>query len=322
MATASKQPVPIDFFLMLDQSGSMGTDCNIGSTTASKWCRAINAVSAYMSSPAAAGQAASLQYFDLAGASCVTGAGYDVSEIPMSGNGYVSLPSNAFNSSLNSHFPSTNSSIEGGIRGITGFTGRAPNRRPGRDTVGILITDDLPTGCDSNLTNLSNLLQNHHTNTGIVTLVFGMTAANFAMVETLATGGSAPLHPDTVNGITDTCGNGNGPCRHWNLGNGNGNVIAEALASVTRRRLNCRYSLAAPDGGAFPSSSVSVEWATDASTPTPIPQVADSTACADGGWYLATPTPPGFVELCSVTCGSLQLAVDPTVRVTSSACEP
>ena len=72
-------------YIMLDRSCSMGKDCNIGGTTNSKWCHAVNALSGYFNSPSATGNAAALQFFPVVNhtaAMCTTGATYDTPASP------------------------------------------------------------------------------------------------------------------------------------------------------------------------------------------------------------------------------------------------
>lgn len=110
-------------------------------------------------------------------------------------------------------------------RGIVKFTARAQNQRAGRITIGVLVTDGDPTPsiCAENATiadevdDVAAVLSQHYTATGIPTFVIGMNGATFDNVEKMAVGGSAPTHPDTVGTITDACGNGAGPCRHFNI---------------------------------------------------------------------------------------------------------
>ena len=236
---------PVDMFIMQDRSGSMGADCNIGDTTASKWCRAINALSGYFNSPSAAGNAAALQFFPLSNhtsALCTTGAGYDIAASPTPPPAYTTLPTNSFDGLLNStNDNGGNTPTEAAIRGLTKFT--AGNRRPGKVTIGILITDGDPNGCSTNLTTLSNLLQTHFTATTLRTYVIGMTGANFGNLEQIAQGGNAPLHPDVVGGLTDACGNGAGPCRHWTVGDGDPKAFIAALAAIQESADGCK------DGG-------------------------------------------------------------------------
>ena len=76
---------PVDMYIMLDRSCSMGNDCNIGDTTNSKWCHAVNALSGYFNSTSASGNAAALQFFPVKNhvdTMCTTGATYDTPASP------------------------------------------------------------------------------------------------------------------------------------------------------------------------------------------------------------------------------------------------
>jgi hypothetical protein len=240
---------PVDMFIMFDRSGSMGQDCKLGDTTASKWCRSINAVAGYFKSAGAATQAAAIQFFPLDGhtdALCATGDKYSAASLPSTG--YEALPSSAFDALLNSTSPSkggggaSGTPTEAAIRGLTRFT--AANRRPGKVTIGVLVTDGDPNGCNESLTDLSALLEAHHSATTIRTYVIGMQGASFANLEAIAQGGNAPLHGDAVASITDACGDGAGPCRHWNVGDGDPTVFGAALAAIQQSADGCN-----PGGG-------------------------------------------------------------------------
>jgi hypothetical protein len=236
---------PVDMFIMFDRSGSMGNDCKLGDTTKSKWCRSINALSGYLKSTGSTDQAAAIQFFPLdnhADALCASGDRYKVPALPAAD--YQTLPSTAFDALLDSTSPSNSGGTptEAAIRGITSFT--AANRRPGRVTIGILITDGDPNGCNENLTALSDLLDAHFKATTIRTYVIGMQGATFTNLEKIAVGGNSPTHPDAVGGITDACGNGAGPCRHWNVGDGDPAVFTAALAAIQQSADGCK-----PGGG-------------------------------------------------------------------------
>jgi hypothetical protein len=236
---------PVDMFIMFDRSGSMGNDCNIGDTTGSKWCRSVNALSGYFNSMGSTDQAAAIQFFPLTNhtdALCTTGDNYNVAALPAAN--FQTLPSNAFDSLLNSTSPGGGGGTptEAAIRGLTRFT--AANRRPGRVTIAILITDGDPNGCDEKLGDLSKLLDDHFQATTIRTYVIGMQGATFKNNEQIAQGGNAPTHPDMVGAITDACGDGAGPCRAWNVGDGDPAVFTAALAAIQSSADGCK-----PGGG-------------------------------------------------------------------------
>lgn len=238
---------PVDMFIMFDKSGSMGADCNIGGTGTSKWCRSINALSGYLKSPGSKDNAAALQFFSLNNHEdewCDTGENYNNAQLPATL--YETLPSPSFDTVLNNTNPSGETPTEAAIRGITGFTGRPENRRGGRVTIGILITDGDPNGCNENLQHLSGLLQAHNTATQVRTYVIGMTGADFNKLEEIAKGGGAPPHAATVGTITNACGNVPEPCHFWNVGNGEPATFEAALAAIQKQADGCN-----PDGGGF-----------------------------------------------------------------------
>ena len=240
---------PVDMYIMFDKSGSMGEpegngapgDCNIGQNVDSKWCRGINALSGYLNSPSAKDQAAALQFFSgRDNVNCETGGAYATPATPASG--FTTLPSNAFDSALNDRVPGGGTPIEAALRGLTTFT--AANRRPGRVTIGILVTDGDPQGCNEDLTFLSGLLDAHYKATTIRTYVIGMQGATFANLERIAAGGNAPTHADTVGTLTNACGNVPAPCRFWNVGDGNPAGFIQALAAIQESADGCK-----PGGG-------------------------------------------------------------------------
>lgn len=238
---------PVDMYVVLDRSGSMGADGPIGTTT-SKWTRAITALSGYFNAQAAKDQAAAIQFFPISShdaAKCTTGDGYDVAASPAVD--FTTLPTNAFDAVLENTQPMSvtgeglGTPTEAAIRGMTRFT--SANRRPGHVTIGILITDGEPTKCNQATSFLSGLLDAHRADTTIRTYVIGMQGANFANLEQIAAGGGAPEHPDAVGPLTDACG-GAAPCRAWNVGDGDPAAFQAALQAIQASADGC-----APGGG-------------------------------------------------------------------------
>lgn len=243
---------PVDMYIMFDRSGSMGNDCNIGQTVSSKWCRSVNALSGYFNSPSAKDQAAALQFFPSTShtdALCTTGATYDTPSTPSATTEFTTLPTNGFDMLLNSTFPDNvkgsggfGTPTEGAIRGMNKYT--EAHRRPGRVTIGILVTDGDPNGCDTNLGDLSNLLQAHFAASTLRTYVIGMQGADFGNLEKIAVGGNAPMHANMVTGVSNACGNGAAMCRSWNVGDGRPAAFIAALAAIQDSADGCK-----PGGG-------------------------------------------------------------------------
>lgn len=234
-------------FIAFDRSGSMDNDCTIGQNVSSKWCRAITALSGYLKSQGSKDQAAAIQFFPLNGhteAQCATGDGYSVAKYPATG--YETLPSSNFDNILNTESPADffGTPTEAAIRGLSKFT--EANRRGGRVTIGILITDGDPTQCNKDLGDLADLLKAHNAATQVRTYVIGMTGADFGNLETIAKGGGAPTHPDNLPGIQNACGSVKEPCTFWNVGDGEPAAFEAALAAIQKSADGCNV-----DGGGF-----------------------------------------------------------------------
>lgn len=54
-SSVEAKPLPIDIYLMLDRSASMGKNCKVGQTKNSKWRRAINSIGGFVSDASSAG---------------------------------------------------------------------------------------------------------------------------------------------------------------------------------------------------------------------------------------------------------------------------
>jgi hypothetical protein len=287
------QPVPLDMYIMLDRSGSMGSDCNIGSTTTSKWCYSVNALYNFFNAPTSAGMGVALQYFPISGYQC--GGNGGACATPAVALGL--LPGNlaALQSSLNTTTSSgSNTPTEAGIRGLVNYT--ANNVQPGRTMIGILITDGAPNGCNETPTYLRDLLGAHLAATGIETFVIGMTGANFTTLETIATGGGAPSH-------TNYCGSAP-PCHHYSVGNGDPLAFQAVLQAIQNVAIGCQYQLPASDAGLIDPNKVVVEYSPGgAPPPQQLQRVNDATACGpQGGWYYDNNTNPTTITLCPATC--------------------
>jgi hypothetical protein len=307
-ATSVKaEPVPLDMYIMLDRSGSMGTDCNVGATTASKWCYSINALYNFFAAPSSSGMGVALQYFPITGYSC-TGAG-GTCATPAVGLGLLPGLLPQLQSSLNVTTPSgSNTPTEAGIRGLADFTGK--NQAPGRTMIGILITDGAPNGCNTGASYLGGLLQAHLNATGIRTFVIGMTGANFTTLETIAVGGGAAPH-------TNYCGTSTTPCHHYSVGSGDPQAFIAVLQAIQNVAIGCQYQVPQTDAGLIDPAKVMVEYTPGSSgSPQELTRVNDASQCGpQGGWYYDNNANPSSITLCPATCSVIQADAKPKVDI-------
>ncbi|MCA9595151.1 MAG: VWA domain-containing protein [Myxococcales bacterium] len=305
----------LDMVVMLDRSGSMSepgfawyapaSDCNVGDPIVdSKWCRAVNALGQYFQSSAAQGNRAALQYFPLASAGTCPAPGYGTPAV-----GLTLLPSasQALVSSLNTEGPlGTFTPTQDAIVGANAFS--QANQDPNRVMVSILITDGKPNTCPvSTGSGLAQIVSQHFTSTGIPSYVIGMTGADFAGLETIAAGGGTQAHADAVGTLLDTCGDGAGPCHHWNVGNGDPAVFVEALKVIQQQAIGCTLAIPTPSGGVPDWSKVEVDYYPGGNPPaTTLPKVTGAAQCSGDGWYYDNPASPTQVNLCPTTCTTVQ----------------
>ncbi|MBK8999107.1 MAG: VWA domain-containing protein [Myxococcales bacterium] len=309
--TAKAEPKPLDMYIMLDKSGSMGTDCNIGATTASKWCYAVNALNGFFTSPSAPGMGVALQYFPITGYACTGAGGTEATPAVALGQ----LPGNlgALQGSLNSAVPNgSNTPIEAGLRGLIDYTGK--NKQPNRVMIAILITDGAPNACNTSGTYMAGLASAHFTATGIRTFVIGMTGANFTTLEQIAAGGGTTTHPDNVPGVTDSCGNGAGPCYHWNVGAGNPQAFVAALQAIQQSAVGCQYGMPTSDAGIIDPDKIEVQYTPGGGSPQKLPRVNNAAACGTAdGWYYDNNTSPTTILLCPASC--TKVTGDPNAKI-------
>jgi len=297
--TVKAESAPLDMYIMFDNSTSMGTDCNLGSTTASKWCYSINALDTFFKS-VSAGNGVALQYFPKcwkSQAECSTGASCAVAEVPLG-----QLPGNltALETSLNNNLPNGTTPTEAALRGLAQYT--TANKQAGREMIGILITDGVPEACDTNVNTLAGIVQAHYQNDKIKTFVIGMTGADYNKLEAIASPGGASAH-------TANCGGGIGPtCFHYDVGNGNAAAFTAVLQAIQKSAVACQYNMPSTDAGIVDPTKVEVQYSVGGVPPAQkLPHVNDANSCGSGGWYYDSNSNPKTLYLCPNTCSVVQV---------------
>ena len=189
--------------------------------------------------------------------------------------------------------------IEGALRGIAAYT--AANVTPGREMIGVLVTDGNPDGCEENINDLAQIIANHRANTGLRTFIIGMTGATEANLEALAMAGGAEPHDDFCGGLAP-------PCHYWNVGNGSGDALASALQAIADQAapLPCQLdvtNLMPPEGEQLDYGEVNVTITENGAART-IGQVPDAASCPANvpAWYYDDPVSPTTIELCDAAC--------------------
>jgi hypothetical protein len=301
---------PLDIYLVLDRTGSMGTDCAYvaGSSPpeSSKACYATYALADYLIEVSPAVDT-SLAFDVMSLSNACDGSNYVDPEIEK-----TSLPVAADSPLVQRISDETFSGgygtrIEGALRGIASYT--VANQVEGREMIGVLITDGDATNCDTNNSRLAGIIADHLADTGLRTFVIGMTGATEANLEELAIAGGADPHDDFCGGITP-------PCHYWNVGDGAGGVLGDALQAISQQAvpLPCESDVAgltAPVGEELDYGKVNVTL-TQGEAVTVIPQVGTAGACPSDqpAWYYDVPSAPTQIILCANACDEVSAAGD------------
>jgi hypothetical protein len=237
----------------------------------------------------------------------------DMTPLPVTANDAIvqAISAEDFKGGIGTH-------IEGAFRGMATYTAMHDQavRPMGRTTIGVLMTDGDPNGCDEDIGNLAKIVSDHLAASGVKTFIIGETGATLANLERYAVAGGASAH-------TDFCGNGPSPCHYWDVGDGQPAALASALASIVGQAtvahpVPCTYRVPPPPAGqTLDPSLVNVSFQDASGTSTQIYKV-DSKAKCDaklGGWYYAAGSPPSEILLCDATCSSVTNAKSPHVAV-------
>ena len=301
---------PLDIYLVLDRTGSMGEDCDYvagnSPPVSSKACYATYALADYLINVSPAVDT-SLAFNVMSLSNLCDGSDYASALIPQ-----TSLPV-ASDSSLVQRISDETFSggygtrIAGALRGIANYT--ANNQTAGREMIGVLITDGDANGCEEGNSTLAGIIADHLTDTGLRTFIIGMTGATEATLEVLAAAGGADPH-------SDFCGNVGPECHYWNVGNGSGAALASALQAIAEQAvpLPCEVDvtgLTAPVGEVLDYGRVNVTL-TEGETVTTIPQVGNAGACPldQPAWYYDDPNAPTKIFLCQTACDAVSAAGD------------
>jgi hypothetical protein len=328
------QKVPLDMYIMLDQSGSMGDPPSNGS--GSKWDAVTQALTAFVNQ-GGSDISVGIQYFPIpsgvscpitpvqctSDADCQTGCG--PCEMPIPGFGICSgvgdsdsceamdyamadveiaaLPGNAgpINSSMAAHGPTGGTPTLPALQGAIDHASGWANAHPGHVAIVVLATDGDPASCDTDLGHIDAVAASGVALTpSILTFVIGV-------------GGSV----SALNGIANA--GGTGSAFMIDTSPDVQTAFLDALNQIQGQSLPCSYLIPDPPPGQtlnFDEVNVTHTPA-NSTTPTTIPQVADASQCPPSGdaWYYDNPGAPTQIMLCPSTCTAYSAEQGATVKV-------
>ncbi len=271
--------IVVAMYIMLDASGSMNTG--------GRWTQASQAITTFANDPASAGLKVAIQSFG--GEGPCDGTVYNTPAVPMG-----ELPTNAapITTWMGGVNPNGNTPTQGALIGLATFTANYSAMNPTERTIGVLVTDGVPTRCDTSGGTLSGIAQNSYM-AGVPIYTMGMQGADFALLNQISAAGGTMMSFDVTSGPT---------------------AFIQALEAIRGIALACEFSMPESlSGEMVDPTQINVEFTmsglADAGTgKQPVGKVDDEAACAGvpWGWYYDDNTTPTKILFCPDTCTSAQ----------------
>jgi hypothetical protein len=320
--TYAGESIPLDIYLMFDQSGSM---CSCLDAGASQICpnpdcsqtrldAVREAISQFSSDPASAGIGVGLGYF---GKQPIGQASCDASEYEAPAVEVGELPEHAATimAALNQVAPTGETPTGAAIRGACTYASSHKRNSPGHQVVILLLTDGKPEApatcqdgagaCCPTLADAVAAAEDCRTGSDIETYVLGVGPLLENLEQIAVAGGTERAY--LVEG---------------------GDVSSEVLGALNRIRgdaaIPCHLQLPRPpDRQTLVHDQVNLEYESARCEPTLFSAVPSASECGtEDGWYYDDPSNPHSIELCPRSCdrvsgpgGSLQLSVGCETRI-------
>ncbi|MCC6555434.1 MAG: VWA domain-containing protein [Polyangiaceae bacterium] len=331
-ATSSKaQKIPLDMYIMLDQSGSM--DESAGSGT--KWQAVTQALSTFVQQPGLDGVGVGIQYFGVppgGGAQCgstcfsdadcgaavcgpcfVTVPGFPGICLGGSGgdscdpNDYATpeveiapLPgvASAIINSMAAHSPTTGTPTSPALQGAVQHARDWRIANPSHVVIAVLATDGVPQSCDTDLNNINGIAAaGANGNPQVLTFVIGVGPELGALNGIAQAGGTGQAF------LVDSSPNAE-------------QQFLDAMNAIRGSALACSYQIPVPQSGTPDFNAVNVQYTPgDGGQPVVIPKVANEAACPPSGlaWYYDDNASPTQIILCDGACA--QISADATGQI-------
>lgn len=285
------EAVPVDVFVIMDRSQSMGLAVKGSSMT--RWDALHAAVESFANNPDAADIRAGIGFFSLSGGAddavdCNPG-GYAEPSVPI---GLVSKVGPSLAAAMDNVTPGGLTPTVPALQGAISYARSWAAANPGRATTVVLVTDGFPTQCDNAPEHISDAAKGGYDSAEhIRTFVIGVgDVAKFNLDNYARAGGTKKAYLTDAGDVTTT--------------------FVNALNNITNRALACEYQLPPPpDGMKLDTGKVQVVYTPSTGDSEEVPSISSLSDCArnpNGGWYYDSPDSPSKITVCPCTCARLQ----------------
>ncbi len=319
------EPLPLDLFIMLDQSGSMLQGAGNGE---SRWDTVVAAITAFVQAPESVGIGVGLQFFGIAqplvagcyqqactsDADCeATGCGqclessgvcqapYNGDEESCAGADYAwaevpiqELPAvgPVIAGVLGMHNPGTNTPTEPALDGAIQYAKAWATDHPDRIVAVIFATDGDPAVCNLDQAYIDSLAAaGFNGSPSIQTFVIGVGPSVTVLDGIAAAGGTGEAFLVDFDPMAEE-------------------QFLLAMNTIRKAALPCTYEIPEPPmGEELDYGQVNVEYTPGSGDPSEVfPYVESEADCPPGGdgWYYDDPMMPTYVMLCDGACDKVQ----------------
>lgn len=294
-----KEALPVDMYIMFDQSQSMSTMVTGANPPVMWWTVAQQAVTTFLQDPSATGIGVGIQFFPFHGQV----AGTDPNSPTSSCNiqNYVTpeveiglLPGNApaLTTAIQNHAPTTFTPTAAALQGAIQHMQAWGPAHPGRQPVVVLVTDGFPTECDPQDPSLIAQIAKtaYEGNPRVMTFVVG-----FQTGEAL----------DNLGQIAQAGGTGSA----FLIKDGDiGKQFVQAMLGISTSPIDCDFDIpkTSPMGDPVDLGKVWVQYVSAATgvpqTIAPLNNLGECSSAADGWYYDAPPPTSQKIMVCPQTC--------------------
>lgn len=293
--------VPLDMYIMMDKSGSMGSQ--------GFWDPVRTAITDFVNAPESAGIGVGIQFFpkDSGGPSCSPFppcappcVPFGLICVPNVGGGLCDpndylppavtiqpLPGAAplIVNAMGMQMPGGGTPTVPAMQSALQAAGGWAQQFPGRKIIIVLATDGSPNDCNSSVQGVAQIAaQGANATPSVQTFVIGMGAVAGLDQIAMAGGTGSALIVDPASGGQD---------------------FLDAMNQIRGQALGCDFGIEAPAGEMIDPSQVNVLFTPPGQPDEIVPRaVAGAADCdpAQGGWYYDNPTAPTQVTMCPASC--------------------
>ncbi len=302
--SSTAQLLPLDMYIMMDQSGSMADKTGTGPT---KWESIAAAFKSFLQDSGAAGIGVGIQYFPLQGAGGGSFGGNkdscSVSDYATPEVAIATLPDAATPvlASLAKHYPGGSTPTAAALQGAINYAKGYATANPQHTVIVVLATDGIPSECiPADIPSIAQIAAGGATGKPqVLTFVIGVGKALNGLGAIAMSGGS--VQPFLVDEGGDVV-----------------KQFSAALKSVQVAALACTYEIPVPEKGkVFDATKVNVQVTFGANVPWVMAYVGSPSKCdpGTGGWYYDDPNAPTKIQLCPSICTTVGTTADAKVEI-------